>query len=417
MMTKLTIAERIVLHLSRYGTQCDDGYNIPWDLTQDGIAASLRITRAHSSIELKKLRENGKVDERQGHIKGGKVRRKSYTLTPAGLEEAKHLKEVAKDEGIDIMPMIDMKRCDPDTIWKSVDEEDRDALGLACVLRCPVPRADIPETAKQVIPTDVNGMIILSDQVKKNILSVADDERLRSWNSAAADYWLDRDDVQERLYHLVSAGRIRDACRLVVNEKEKLLYNINDDLFDILAGFEDIPEKYVLDVLPVRITVAIESGDLDASAAMIDALKEMDGELGLLYSADAEMKKGDHTKALSIIRSVGITNRFEVDLRAAGAIGHLGNKKEALDLLNSMKEAVVKTGTVNGLDRIYIQMADVAAVSGDHDSSINYLTKALGVTGDEGKRKIYALLARSYGAAGMADKAKECASKSRDLRP
>ena len=413
MMTKLTIAERIVLHLSRYGMQCDDGYNIPWDLTQDGIAASLRITRAHSSIELKKLRESGKVDERQGHIKGGKVRRKSYTLTPVGLEEAKHLKDVAEDEGIDIMPMLDLKRCDPDTIWNSVDERDRDAFGLACVLRCPVPRADIPETAKQVIPTDINGMVILSDVVKKNVLSVAGDERLRNWNSAAADYWLDKDDAQERLHHLVSAGRVKDACRLITGEKEKLLYNVNDDLFDILTKLEDIPEKHVLDVLPVKITVAVESGDLDAAATMIDALKERDEELGLLYSADAEMKRGDHAKALSIIRSVGITNRFEVDLRAAGAIGHLGNKKEALDLLNSMKETVVKNGTVDGLDRIYIQMADVAAAAGDHDSSINCLTKALGVTGDDGKRKIYALLATSYNAVGMKDKAKECASKSR----
>jgi hypothetical protein len=117
---------------------------------------------------------------------------------------------------------------------------------------------------------------------------------------------------------------------------------VNDDLFDILTKLEDIPEKHVLDVLPVKITVAVESGDLDAAATMIDALKERDEELGLLYSADAEMKRGDHAKALSIIRSVGITNRFEVDLRAAGAIGHLGNKKEALDLLNSMKETVVK---------------------------------------------------------------------------
>jgi len=82
-----------------------------------------------------------------------------------------------------------------------------------------------------------------------------------------------------------------------------------------------------------------------------------------------------------------------------------------------MKEAVVQSGTVDGLDRIYIQMAGVAAVSGDHDSSINCLTKALGVAGDDGKRKIYALLATSYNAVGMNDKAKECASKSRDGRP
>ncbi|MDR0198694.1 MAG: hypothetical protein LBI08_03010 [Methanomassiliicoccaceae archaeon] len=412
-MTRLTIAERIILHLGRYELMsADDEFNIPWDLTQDGIASSLRITRAHSSIELKKLREHDKVEERQTHIKGGGVKRKSYKLTPAGMDEAKRLRGFADKEGIDILPMLDMKRCDPRTIWDSLCEENRDVMGIACVLRCPVPRADLPETTKPVIPVDVNGMTALSNTVKRNVLSVASKEDVRNWHSAASDYWLDRDDTQERLYHLASAGRIRDACRLIVSEREKLLYNINDDLYDILLMI-DVPERYMVDVMPVKITAAIESGELGISEAMINSLKERDPELGLLYSADLAMKRGDHSAALSVIRSIGRTKRSEVDLRLAGALGHLGNRKEAMELLESMKHDIVAAGSVDGLDRVYIQMADVSVASKDHDSSIGYLTKALGVTGDEGKKKIYGLLAASYKALGMADKAKECSSRTR----
>jgi len=412
-MTRLTIAERIVLHLSRYDMMDNDhNFNIPWDLTQDGIASSLRITRAHSSIELKKLRERGKVVERQTHIKGGGVRRKSYMLTIAGMDEAKRLRGFADKEGIDIMPMLDMKRCDPRTIWDSVCEEGRDVLGIACVLRCPIPRADLPETERSIIPVDVNGMTALSDLVKRNVLSAASDEDIRNWHSAASDYWLDRNDMQERLYHLVCAGRTKDACRLVSGEKEKLLHNINDDLCDTLSMI-DVPERHIVDVMPVKITVAIESGELEMSETMIDILRERDEELGLLYSADLAMKKGDHSGALALIRSIGRTDRIDVNLRMAGALGSLGYRKDAMAILDGMKNKIISSGNVDGLDRVYMQMADVCAASGDHDSSVSYLTKALGVSADDVKKKVYALLAASYGSLGMENKSRECLARAR----
>ena len=413
-MTRLTIAEKIILHLSRYELCPDDEeFNISWDLTQDGIAASLRITRAHSSIELKKLREKGKVAERQTHIKSGGVRRKSYALTTSGMDEAKHLRAMAEKEGIDIMPMLDMKRCDPKTVLESVGEEDRDAFGLASVLRRPVPRRDLPETTRPVIPADVNGMTAMSDTVKKSVLSVAGKEEIRNWHSAAADYWLDKGNVQERLFHLVSAGRISDACRTIVGEKERLLYSINEDLFLILSKIDGIPERYLIDVMPVIITVAIGCGDVETAGSLISVLRERDKELGLLYSADLEMKKGDHSKALDIFRSLGKSDRFEVRLRMANAIGHLGNKKEAMDLLNVMKDEIIASGTVDGLDRVYIGMSDVSLISKDPDSSIRYLMKALGVTSDEGKKRVYSLISASYGATGMKDKSEEYAVKAR----
>jgi len=411
-VSRLTIGERIVLHLSRYDILNDDPYNIPWDLTQDGIAASLRISRAHSSIELKKLREADKVEERQTHIKGGKIKRKSYTLTPSGREDAKRLMEFAEKEGIDIMPMLDMKRCDPQTLLDSVDEEDRDVLGVACVLRCSVPRSELPETAKPVIPVDVNGMVVLSDTVKNNIISVAGEDLIQKWHSAAADHWLDKDDAQERLYHLVYSGRITDACKLVMNDSEKLTNNINDDLFDILARM-DVPDRYLTGVLPVKITVALESGDTDRAEALVTALMAKDNEIGLLYSADIEMKNGNHAKALEMVNSLKDNDRFEVKLRRAEALWHLDDEAGAMSILEEMKRKAVSSGTVDGIDRIYIQMSAISAVSGKHDSSVGYLLKALNVTTEDGKKRIYGLLATAYDDLGMTEKAKDCRIRSR----
>ena len=57
-MPEFTVGERILLHLYNYRTvDLNDYFNIPWDITQDGISTSLRISRAHASLELKKQKE------------------------------------------------------------------------------------------------------------------------------------------------------------------------------------------------------------------------------------------------------------------------------------------------------------------------------------------------------------------------
>ena len=54
----ISVKDKIVAHLFRNRhVNPNDIYNLPWDITQDGIASSLGITRAHASIELKRLKE------------------------------------------------------------------------------------------------------------------------------------------------------------------------------------------------------------------------------------------------------------------------------------------------------------------------------------------------------------------------
>ena len=131
-MTDFSIGERLLLHLYKYkNVDPKEYYNIPWELTQDGIAAALRISRAHASIELKKHREKDNVHEEQVHIKGGKVKRKSYTLTIRGLEAAKELEERAESQGVDINTLLDMKRQDPNKILGELSDSDKFALGVA----------------------------------------------------------------------------------------------------------------------------------------------------------------------------------------------------------------------------------------------------------------------------------------------
>ena len=109
-MTDFTIGERLLLHLHRYRSlDQNEIYNIPWELTQDGIATTLCISRAHASIELKKLKNKERVVEYQAHVKGGKVKRYVYYLNPEGLKAADEVLKKAEKAGVDVKTLLDLK--------------------------------------------------------------------------------------------------------------------------------------------------------------------------------------------------------------------------------------------------------------------------------------------------------------------
>ena len=83
-MSSVTVKESIIMHLSRYSNIRPDVYYMPFGTTQDGIAAALGITRAHASIVLKKLADNGEVSSIIAHIPHNKRKRKTYFLRQKG---------------------------------------------------------------------------------------------------------------------------------------------------------------------------------------------------------------------------------------------------------------------------------------------------------------------------------------------
>jgi tetratricopeptide (TPR) repeat protein/DNA-binding MarR family transcriptional regulator len=91
----VTVGERVLVHLSGFLRHAD-AYECPPEMTQDGIAAALGISRAHVALELKRLRSLSRVEERMAHVAGAKTRRKVYHLTPAGQEIARRMREHAR---------------------------------------------------------------------------------------------------------------------------------------------------------------------------------------------------------------------------------------------------------------------------------------------------------------------------------
>ena len=96
----LTVGERILFHLSQY-VKFEDKYESPFDVTQDGIAQSCGISRAHAAIELKKLKESNLLVERLSHVKRARSRRKVYFLTQEGKTRSTKIVEHVRTENID----------------------------------------------------------------------------------------------------------------------------------------------------------------------------------------------------------------------------------------------------------------------------------------------------------------------------
>lgn len=94
-MAGTTVGERILVHLAGF-LRFLDAYECPAETTQDGIAVALRISRAHAALELKRLKDSAKVEERMSHVAGARSRRKVYFLLPAGQEIARRMRDHAK---------------------------------------------------------------------------------------------------------------------------------------------------------------------------------------------------------------------------------------------------------------------------------------------------------------------------------
>jgi len=87
----VTVNERILLHLMRYQRNTDD-FEVPFDLTQYGIAHYIGIQQKHIPRAVKKLKEQGLLEERISHIKMSPRKQKVYFLNPKGFEFATNLK-------------------------------------------------------------------------------------------------------------------------------------------------------------------------------------------------------------------------------------------------------------------------------------------------------------------------------------
>jgi len=272
----------------------------------------------------------------------------------------------------------------------SLDDESISVLGLACVLRVSVRRDTLPETKQPVVPVDMYGYVVISEAVRKKILSSVSDEKLTELHSAAADYWLEQDaEIKQRLYHLVKAGRIRDACRLLISDRDEFTDSMDKDLRDTVSEIEGFPEKYAVDVLTMKIATSLEVMDHGSARAAAERLAAIDAEKGALFMADVELSEGNADGAIAILESIkNVSDRAGWDLRMAGCLTAMARYAEARELLENTKKEMNRTGNLNCLNDVYMLLSTVLIKMGSPDDAIAQLNKAKSSAGKRDQAKI-----------------------------
>jgi ATP/maltotriose-dependent transcriptional regulator MalT/DNA-binding MarR family transcriptional regulator len=87
----LTVTEKILIHLLDK-VKFEDRFEVPYTLTQGGIADAVSVRRSYVSSATKEMINKGLLSEKLSHIKGEARRRKSYFLTPEGKAAAEKLR-------------------------------------------------------------------------------------------------------------------------------------------------------------------------------------------------------------------------------------------------------------------------------------------------------------------------------------
>lgn len=77
---KLTVRDRIIIHLAGYSRFAEE-FECPGEMAQAGISAAIGKSRAHTALELNRMKDALLVVERLAHVKGAKSKRKTYNLT------------------------------------------------------------------------------------------------------------------------------------------------------------------------------------------------------------------------------------------------------------------------------------------------------------------------------------------------
>ncbi|MFP4142610.1 MAG: tetratricopeptide repeat protein [Thermoplasmata archaeon] len=101
MDTNFTAKEKVLVHLlDHYGE--DEGYALPVEITQEGIADSLGLKQNTVSYAVRNLVKEDMLREETRRIKDKKQKRKAYFLTDSGFEEAKKTKKKMANTEVEV---------------------------------------------------------------------------------------------------------------------------------------------------------------------------------------------------------------------------------------------------------------------------------------------------------------------------
>jgi len=366
---RLTVKERILVHLSRYSNVPFESVNVPYELTQDGIGNVVGVSRAHVSLELRTLVTKGYVVCWKAHIQKCATRRFAYIPTALGIKETDKLVETFLKYGYDPEYLLDMKRCNPAEVWAALDEDDRDVLGIACLFKTPVQRSILPRTKIGAIPISPDGCISIPEATARIYISFADAERVRFWHSWIADYWDSKGDWPAAFVHYVLGRRMEQARRCLILHRNEVIGASDRETLRALKGIDDA--SMTPEFASALAEVAICQKEFKTARQAIDYLRGQGSPEYMTLQADLDLRKGSPETAASIVEEA-YNNEGNVHAAATAAevYAAVGRFEIASEYAKRAAELMTETGDTFDLDRIFTAQAVAAYNRKDYDTCL-----------------------------------------------
>lgn len=356
-MKEITNHDRISAHLFRYNyIRSDIEFDAPFEITQDGIAMGIGVSRGHSNIILRRMEENNEIIVGLSSIKDSNrsAKRKIYLLSEYGKNlfkaRVKELKESGTDvedlvKGIDRYRLEDIRRITGDRM---------DDLGCMAVLRVKVRKEDVP-LESPLVPIIRQSYAVMKDSIRKIIITEASPIEIRRWHSKAADWCMDHDaDIKERLHHLVSSFRDREAMRIARNQKYLLMDNPDQDLSDSLGALALRSERS--DIIETATRIALEVGDLQMADDLSAKLLHIDPPKGRGLRCELLLKRSQSEEALTLAR-YHYNGDVDTGLVLGMCLLETSHFEDAIECLERTKERMISEGCVFRLDELLMYEA------------------------------------------------------------
>lgn len=384
-MKSTSLRSKVILHLAKFSyIDIHDRYGAPLDITQDGIAMALGITRSYTSLVLGRMEETNTVEHATAIIKASTTNapRKIYQLTNQGKIEYRDLMNQIKEEGLTVDGILaaDANHLSTSELL-ALPEGTRDMLGFLCVMESRIMKDDMPVDIPSVIPFDIHGMAFIKDDTRKRFLTASGEEAVRRYHSMAADWCTDHSvDPDERIRHLVSSGRHREAVRSVVSDRFRLMEESDSRMVPTLVPLCTVGCNPLLAETVIR--MSLENGMPDRAESVLRSCPGMDPCLKDALSAAIELEKGNESSALDMALDCycgdGITGLVLGRCMMAN-----GRFEEAEVYLRKARESMIDDGFVFDLEKVLALEAETAVSMGKDEQA----RELVSMTEDMMKRK------------------------------
>ena len=385
MSSTITFRDKALAHLNHYNhIRQDIEFGAPFEITQDGIAMSLGISRSHASIVIGKMEDALEVVNSLSTVRNSTkaTRRRVYHLTDLGKKLYRQRVDELSEMGLDLELSID-RHCMSEHEFRMLPAYQSEMMGCFCVLRKTANRDNFPRDIPHIMFKN-NGSAYMKDYQKERIISYGTPKDRLRWHSRAADWCIDSgEDITERLYHLDLAHRDREAIRIIRGSGYRFMDSADRTIAEIIHSL--LSRQECPDLLRIVSRIHLDRGELIEAEYAISRLRCYNPVSSRALASELLLRDNRRAEALKNVLE-DYRPGPETDLAVALCLKANGHLEESIGYFERSKAGMMENGCIFRMDVLLMNEALAYASLGRMDDAEATIGMAVSVCRDEKKR-------------------------------